>query len=392
MPRLPHDFVRCVDCGHIYNARFRYEDVPYSDVPNLMFNKGILWRQHLDDVARLLRERLSRDPVVVEIGCGDGHMLRSLAALHPGRYIGFDPNSSVDTAGGLIEARQELFDPARHLEQLRPDLLISRHVLEHLMNPLAFVQAVEFAVSWTRLPTLLFIEVPCVDHVLELGRTSDFYYEHNSHFTTYSLRRLLERCAGHVELLETAYGGEVAYALARFEPRVGQVRLARESLAFRDRSQQASVSIRQQLGNLCGTGQRVAIWGGTGKAAAFIQQHELDRTRFPLVVDSDPQKAGTYVPGGGQQIQLPHELLEHPVDTILIATPWRAADIVLEMQSLGVRAQQVLVEYGGQLVDYFAGDHPYRPGQVRQEPQTVRLDGPELAPGVHAATSMVHEH
>src|SRR5689334_18707545 len=33
MPRLPLEFVRCVSCGHIYNARFDYACVPYSDKP-----------------------------------------------------------------------------------------------------------------------------------------------------------------------------------------------------------------------------------------------------------------------------------------------------------------------------------------------------------------------
>src|SRR5258707_14571963 len=40
MPKLPLDFMRCVDCGHVFNAAFDYAAVPYSEKPNLMFNKG----------------------------------------------------------------------------------------------------------------------------------------------------------------------------------------------------------------------------------------------------------------------------------------------------------------------------------------------------------------
>ena len=49
MPRLPVDFVRCVECGHVYNPAFDYAQVPYSDKPNLMFNRGALWSEFLKD-------------------------------------------------------------------------------------------------------------------------------------------------------------------------------------------------------------------------------------------------------------------------------------------------------------------------------------------------------
>ncbi len=243
MPRLPHRFVRCVDCGHIYNADFNYADVPYSDKPNLMYNRGTIWSEHLESVKQMLAERLHPESTVVEIGCGDGSLLSSLAEDFPlGRFVGFDPNSQIDQSG-RIEARAELFIPSKHLAEYRPDLIISRHVLEHLLNPLGFIQQLAFAVSWNDVPTSLFIEVPCVDNVLDVGRTVDFFYEHNSHFTTISLRRMLNRCASNVGLLDTSYNDEVVFALARFTPQPEQVQNARESIMFRDRAEQS----KQQL-------------------------------------------------------------------------------------------------------------------------------------------------
>src|SRR6185437_4497120 len=58
MPRLPLEFVRCISCGHVYNARFDYACVPYSDKPNLMFNKGAGWVRHLAHVCDLLQEHV----------------------------------------------------------------------------------------------------------------------------------------------------------------------------------------------------------------------------------------------------------------------------------------------------------------------------------------------
>ena len=81
------------------------------------------------------------------------------AANPDGRYIGFDPNGAADGGGpdgaadgggpdgAAVELRAELFEATRHLADLRPDLIISRHVLEHLVNPLGFLQRIGFAAA-----------------------------------------------------------------------------------------------------------------------------------------------------------------------------------------------------------------------------------------------------
>jgi predicted O-linked N-acetylglucosamine transferase (SPINDLY family) len=361
MKRLPLDFVRCVDCGHVYNCRFDYAEVPHSEKPNLMFNNGVIWTDHLRTIRGLILQRLPEQPVVVEVSCGDGHLLRAVAERRSsGRYVGFDPSHAIDPGDGLIEVRREPFNPAMHLAELRPDLIISRHVPEHLMNPLAFVQSIAFAVSWENIDTRLLIEVPCIDRVIRLGRTVDFFYEHNSNFTTRSLERLLARCATRVETVARGYNDEVVYGLAHFSRRDVQVQFALEAIGYTERSVRQRQTIRADVDALAASGRRVAVWGGTGKAAAFINQLGLDLKRFPLVVDSDVQKAGTYVPGAGQEILYRDFLIQYPVDVILIATQWRAGDIVDEIERCGIPYQTILLEHAGRLVDYFAGDHPYR--------------------------------
>ena len=209
MPRLPVDFVRCVECGHVYNPAFDYAQVPYSDKPNLMFNRGALWSQFLRDTISQMLHQLPAHPVIVEIGHGDGSLLAALAQARPGgRFIGFDPHGATRTEGNL-ELRAALFDPAEHLAELAPDLVVSRHVLEHLNSPLAFLQRIAFAAARIGREQLAYFEVPCVDRALETGRTVDFYYEHNSQFSTQSFRKMLSRCGATINCIGHGYGGEV---------------------------------------------------------------------------------------------------------------------------------------------------------------------------------------
>ncbi len=376
MKRLPHSFVRCVDCGHVYNADFSYAEVPYSDKPNLMFNKGLIWSEHLRKVVSMLEQRLPDNPTVIEIGCGEGHLLRALASrCDGGTFIGFDPNAAVET-GGVITARTELFDPTVHLAELEPDLVISRHVFEHLMNPLGFVQSLSFAASWEDCGTQLFIETPCIDRVFEMGRTVDFFYEHNSHFTRQSMTRMLERCATSIDLIGTSYNDEVIFALANFTPQPQALKVAKASNSFRQKTATANANLRREFDLLAKSDFGIAIWGGTGKAAAFINQLGLDAKRFPLVVDSDPDKAGTFVPGTGQLIQHRDVLLKQPVDFIVIATQWRAADIALEIKQAGISFQALAIEYNGRLIDFVRDEHPYR---MTSQPADVQIFEQEAA-------------
>jgi hypothetical protein len=98
--------------------------------------------------------------------------------------------------------------------------------------------------------------------------------------------------------------------------------------------------------------------GGTGKAAVFIHQFNVDAVRSPLVVDSDRAKLGTYVSSTGQPICYRDELNARPVDVVIIPMQWRAKDIVTEMRREGIAVGEGLIEHDGMLVDFIAGEHP----------------------------------
>lgn len=205
----------------------------------------------------------------------------------------------------------------------------------------------------------LFAEVPCIDRVFETGRLADFFYEHPSQFTTKSFCELM-MCAGEISEWSHGYNGEVVYALVRLGVTNTMQSYAAAAARFAMQSDHSRNTIRAQLAELADSGKTVAVWGGTGKAAAFIHQYGIDVDRFPLVVDSDIDKVGTFVPGSGQEIVYRDQLKNASVDIVIIPTQWRAKDIVAEIKREAIVADRILIEHDGELVDFFAGDHPYR--------------------------------
>jgi hypothetical protein len=131
-------------------------------------------------------------------------------------------------------------------------------------------------------------------------------------------------------------------------------------MAFCEDTRASEERIIRQLDSLHQSGKPIAVWGGTGKSAAFVNRYRMDAKRFPIVVDSDPQKVGTFVPGTGQEIKFRDRLLENPVEVIIIPPQWRAKDIMAEMEQTGIRADTVLIEHKGRLIDYVNEENPYK--------------------------------
>ncbi|MEL6105022.1 MAG: class I SAM-dependent methyltransferase, partial [Planctomycetota bacterium] len=359
MKPLPHAFVRCVSCGHVFNKAFAYADVPYSRKSNLMYNQGALWRGHLRKVMEHLQEQLPPSPTLVEIGCGDGSMLRRLASeIGDGRFVGFDPNI-VPQRMGPVEFRGELFITEKHLQDLKPDLIVCRHVLEHLEHPMRFLEEISVCTAMSDRAVNLYVEVPCVDRAVKLTRLSDYYYEHNSHFTTQSFRGMLDRIDASVQWMDRLYEEEVIAAMFTLNPKRQMVEMSRVTERHRLNALRVRRKIREQLNYIAQADLRVAFWGGTGKAAAFMHLFEIDRMRFPLVVDSDVDKCDTFVPGTGQRIRPVETLIQEPADVIVIPMSWRARDIVHEMRQKQIHCEHILIEHDQRLVDFHRDEHPY---------------------------------
>jgi hypothetical protein len=360
MARLPLAFVRCVDCGHVFNQAFDYARIPYSAKPYRMYNAGLHWSAFMTGILDRLAGFLPQNPTVIEIGHGDGGFLAELAArVGAGTWIGFDPNGALGRHGA-VEYRNAMFRPMSDLSALIPDLIITRHVLEHLTNPLRFLQTVGLAATAAGQAPLFYLEVPCIDRAIETRRSVDFYFEHGSHFTTRSFGRMLERAGAEVIEIGHGYDREVVFSLGRLAGDPRQIAFAQAAEAFRTRNSQALDHIPAQLAALAASGQRVAIWGGTGKSAAFINRYGVDAHRFPIVIDSDAGKAGEFVPGTGQVIRTRDWLKENPVDVVIAPPQWRARDIIAEMETAGLPPVQILIEHDGALIDFRADPHPYR--------------------------------
>jgi hypothetical protein len=349
--RYPMNFYVCLKCGHIFNVDFDVARIPYEEDSNLMYNSGSGWNDHMENIVQILRGGYNAwGKTLIDIGAGDGLLLDSInqKSLDDGvgtRCIAFEPgieSESCQQAG--LETYADYFIPVRDMARFKPDILICRHVIEHMENPREFVTDLAYWALQAKCLPVFLAEVPCIERALKQGRTSDFLYEHVSNFTVRSFLALFETCGWITHDFFLAYNQEVVVWLGRPDPRAFAVPPS-------DLNREA---IRDIVQYLQASRNSVAFWGGAGKGAAFLNACEITDGR---VIDSDVRKAGRYVPGTGQLIEHARSLRVNPVDTIIITTRWRAADIYAEIKRDYPCVKEVLIVDGDFIREYTEEDY-----------------------------------
>lgn len=300
--RYPMNFYHCQRCGHVFNKDFDVEKIPYTSDSNLMYNTGVGWQEYIDTWLDNLGDVTGK--TVLDIGAGDGGVLNLLRA-RGANCIAFEPGTEAKTCelSGL-QTICDYFIPERDLHTYDPDILLCRHVIEHLSEPRKFIEDIA-AVAKSEL--IFAIEVPAITK----NRATDFLYEHVNNFVGTSLQMMCEQAGWDTLDIRLGYNAEV---LAWTGKPIHQ--------AFKHASEPYYCyrEVNQFIAE-----NEVVLWGGTGKGAAFLNTYHITGDR---VVDSDTRKQGKYVPGTGQLIESPTILRGQ---SVLITTRWRAADIYTEI-------------------------------------------------------------
>ena len=170
--------VQNLDTGLVYNGAFDPSLVIYDrDYQNEQANSSA-FQQHLDDVAGLIHEHLAGKSLI-EVGCGKGGFLEKLADMGF-EITGMDPAYEGDNPA----IRREYFTPE---SATTADGVVLRHVLEHIPDPVSFLEGISDPNGGGG---LIYIEVPCLDWILEHHSWFDVFYEHVNYFRLSDFERM----------------------------------------------------------------------------------------------------------------------------------------------------------------------------------------------------------
>lgn len=272
--------------GLVRNIAFDPARLDYDESYQNEQGHSPIFQRHLSNVLQIIH-RTFQAASILEVGCGKGAFLDQL------REAGHDA-WGVDPAyeGNAPYITRAAFSPELNLSR---DAIVMRHVLEHIPQPLEFLDSIRHA-NGAR--GLIYIEVPCLDWILRNHAWFDVFYEHVNYFRLTDFSRFFGNVleSGHL------FGGQYLYAVADLAslrdpgpcPSEGNVVLPDGFFDNIERDARAAL----------GSGDRI-IWGCGAKGVMFAHHLSQRGLRLDFAIDINPAKQGKFLASSGIEVLSP---------------------------------------------------------------------------------------
>jgi len=329
IPRGDLDLVVCEECGFIFNRSFDSTRIMYgADYENAQAYSPS-FNEYLDGlVEHLIVERAVRDCLVVEVGCGNGLFLRKLLAYDDNQAgnsgHGFDPSysGSESELDGRLRFTTRYYDA--ECTAIPADVVVCRHVIEHVQRPIGLLQDVKQALA-NKPGARLFFETPCVEWILRNQVIWDFFYEHCSYFTADSLTTAFQVAGFAVQSVQHVFGGQYLWLEATLPVTEPAISRRPGTVAAQAREfARAETELRRhwdQKIRALSSQETVALWGAGAKGVTFANLVDRERQWLDCVVDLNPLKQGHFVPGTGHPIVSFQDLTRRGVKSAILMNP-----------------------------------------------------------------------
>jgi SAM-dependent methyltransferase len=317
----------CKECGFIFNNAFELSKLSYGEDYDNSQLFSPYFREYTERLAKyLIYERDIKNCRIVEIGCGKGIFLRSLVEAEDAGNsgFGFDPSYIGPTSdlGGRLKFEKNYYGP--EYADISADVVIGRHVIEHVPDPLGLLRTIGQALA--KSPNArVFFETPCVEWILRNQVIWDFFYEHCSYFTAESLTTAFEASGFKVDRVQDVFQKQYLWLEAIISTEKLEVTKNPGSILYL--AQQFAVSennlkrdLLTRLREIAAKG-KIAVWGAGAKGVTFANLIDPECRLIDCLVDLNPNKQEHYVPGTGHPILSYEELANRGVKTVILMNP-----------------------------------------------------------------------
>ena len=334
----------CHSCGFVWNESFDSSISIYDSAYDNDQMQSSHFQEHADAMAQTIISRLSsRSLNLVEVGCGQGLFISRLVNEGEKRFAslsGFDPAWRGHPVPG-VRMHGCYFGPqALPLLQGSADIVVSRHTIEHVPDPLTFLRTIRESMSMDR-EARLFLETPDLEWILRNFQFQDFFYEHCSLFTPKSIRFALESAGFEVVETSRVFGGQYLWTEAKPSTVLASV----ESLERDPCSPMADVlSYRQREAEIVdywrkfieerSPDRNIWIWGASSKGVTFALLVDPDGQRLKGAIDINQNKADRFMPITGLRVASPDVLRGGEI--VIIMNPNYKAEITRNIECMGI--------------------------------------------------------
>jgi len=318
----------CNECGFVFNKTFELTKLAYGKNYDNTQSCSPHFNDYLEQITNyLISEKKVRNSKIVEVGCGKGTFLKNLISNKSANNIGYGfdpsyvgPHSDLD---GNLKFEQRYY--GADCTDIAADVVICRHVIEHVPSPIKLLRAIKQALEKSS-NARVFFETPCVEWILRNKVIWDFFYEHCSLFSTTSLTTAFEIAGFKVDKVKHIFNGQYLWLEASISNKyvtvtknVGDIpKLATEFVLSEHNLKNKWNKICSNILNMKG---KIGVWGGGAKGMTFVNLIDPSGKLIDCIVDLNPNKQGCYSPGTGHPIIGYQELKERGITHAILMNP-----------------------------------------------------------------------
>jgi len=317
----------CEDCGFIFNQDFDGSKLSYGKEYDNTQTYSPSFESYISELARsLIYDKNVQNCSVVEVGCGKGSFLRKLVESEEwgNTGYGFDPSyvGAETVFDGRLKFEKRYYDS--ECANIHADVVVCRHVIEHIPDPLSLLFSVRQALVHSP-NARVFFETPCVEWILRNQVIWDFFYEHCSYFTAESLATAFEVSGFQVKSVDHIFQGQYLWLEATIpsaEPAVTKKPAFISTLAkqFATSERELINKWEIKIQKLANQG-KVALWGAGAKGVTFANLIDPDLKWIDCIIDLNPNKQGKYIPGAAHPIVSYQDIANRGITTAILMNP-----------------------------------------------------------------------
>lgn len=333
------DMRLCANCNFAWNIAFDSKLIAYDSFYDNNQLVSQAFSDHVDAMVQRIINSLgeSADTHLVEIGCGQGDLLRRLAKTNRfASLTGFDPafRSVFEGHDATTRIHACLFNKdALNLLSHPVNVIVARHTIEHIHRPLEFLRTIRAALDDTR-PTKLFLETPDIGWITENFQPQDLFYEHCSIFSKRAIQLACTAAGFNLCAVSSVFSDQYLWAEVdtadsqwTVEPNAPLIRTAD---GFHAKRLDFVECWRDQIITLRKDG-RVWLWGASSKGVTFALIVDPDGDLLAGAVDINLKKVGQFMSLTGVPICDPTQL--ESGDSVIVMNPNYLAEISEQIAS-----------------------------------------------------------
>jgi len=344
---LPLHVRTCMTCGFVQLPEVSSRALLFPTDYSYHSSYSSSWLMHCETYVKKMVKRfgLSEKDFVIEVASNDGYLLQYFRGSDV-RVLGIEPAAEVAKVAVQERGIPTIVDffgkssaETLLLTYQKPTLMIANNVLAHVPDVHDFISGFSVLIADDGIITF---EFPHLLNLILLNQFDTIYHEHYSYLSLTALKPIFESHGLRifdVENLSTHGGSLRVYVCKERASWVEDIsvqkcldsetpldpRLEHVSRSVQTRTRKVKQDLLDEVSKAKGAGLRVAAYGAAAKGNTLLNFVGIKADVIDYVIDLNPRKQNTYLPGSHIPVLGEEHLRNNPPDILLIL-PWNLAE------------------------------------------------------------------